>query len=297
MTNTYYTLEEAAEKLKFSETVLVRLSQYLKVPQAAYEEAGYLSFKGDLAFSEQDLTFFTQVKERLLLGESLDDVKNRLPQRVVANVDVSTAQRPAGQFAAILPQASPGAAILEEFGQEPEVLGGVSNTLPGEMPPLRGIQDRTPYEKAAEKSFERYKSMHRSGVGKVFENMLKEVGGPQSSRKAGTVTPAFRPMRGQIEGLDGETTPPSSREDAILPFSRWVAAQGLNRGPALSQTSLVRPGGVSGMSQPVSSRPSSTGAVWESLIQQATQKPRGLNIQLKNAAILLREHTLGQSPP
>ena len=35
MTHLCYTLEEAAERLNLSETVLVRLSQYFKVPKAA----------------------------------------------------------------------------------------------------------------------------------------------------------------------------------------------------------------------------------------------------------------------
>src|SRR4051794_19897343 len=78
MTHLCYTLEETADRLNLSETVLVRLSQYFKVPKSAYEDIGYLSFKGDLAFSDQDIAFFRQVKERLLAGENLEEVKGRM---------------------------------------------------------------------------------------------------------------------------------------------------------------------------------------------------------------------------
>lgn len=78
MTQVCYSLEEAAEKLGVSETVLVRLSQYFKMPVDAYEDLGYLSFKGDLTFLERDLHFFREVRERLLEGESLEEVKNHL---------------------------------------------------------------------------------------------------------------------------------------------------------------------------------------------------------------------------
>jgi len=311
MTNICYTLEEAAEKLKFSETVLVRLSQYLKVPRAAYEESGYLSFKGDLEFSEQDLAFFSQVKERLLLGESLDDVKNRLPQVVISDVQSSVENREGEKLkAAISPlqegrsaqYAVPGAG--PDAVQQPDVLGGVSSTAPGELPPMREIQDRQPYEKAAEKSFERYKSRHRSNIGKVFENMLKEVGGPQSSRRAGSAAmPALRPMRGKT-AADSEEMSEEMQEslphqgEAILPFSRWLGSIVANT-PAPGFGASAIP-----LSQPVEpiaaiarkfNRAAPPDAVWETLVQHAAQKPRTLNVQLKNAALLLRERTLGQS--
>lgn len=310
MTNICYTLEEAAEKLKFSETVLVRLSQYLKVPRAAYGESGYLSFKGDLAFSEQDLAFFTQVKERLLMGESLDDVKNRMPQYVASQVAGPGAGVQSETVGPVQINGDPRSAVPEAFDQEPDVLGGIAITAPGELPPMREIQDRKPYEKAAEKSFERYKSMHRSGIGKVFENMLKEVGGPQPTRKTGASTPVYKPMRGRA--FDPEETPqPQKREDAMLPFSRWlgrdteassgpvvqpsVAAPQATRPPRIPMPK-VAPSYAAGYQASLAPRkPVVMGAVWETLVHDAAQKPRTLNLQLKSAALLLRERTLGQT--
>jgi hypothetical protein len=328
MTNVCYTLEEVAEKLKFSETVLVRLSQYLKMPRAAYEASGYLSFKGDLTFSEQDLDFFTQVKERLLLGESLDDVKNRLPQVVNSSVEsnettnpIKTSEGREGIHSApeplqVQPSVSPSAAMIEALDQEPDVLGGTASTAPGELPPMREIQDREPYEKAAEKSFERYKSRHRSGIGKVFENMLKEVGGPQAGRRSGSLMPTFKPMRGKsVENLENppETSPRAKDvEDAALPFSRWLGSS-LNNNPGTNLGGAVGPGftqpaGIREprekdskdpverfVTPPKSTQPVVPQAIWEPLVQQAAQKPRALSIQLKNAALLLREQTLGHS--
>lgn len=77
-TQLYYGLEQAGEKLGMSETVLVRLSQYFKIPANAYETEGYLSFKGELQFSEEDLRFFRMVRERLVSGESLDHVRKEI---------------------------------------------------------------------------------------------------------------------------------------------------------------------------------------------------------------------------
>jgi hypothetical protein len=74
-THIFYELPQAAEQLDMSETVLVRLSQYFKIPALAYEEEGYLSFKGELLFSEPDIRFFKMVKERLMSGATLPQVK------------------------------------------------------------------------------------------------------------------------------------------------------------------------------------------------------------------------------
>ncbi|MBY0403579.1 MAG: hypothetical protein K2X66_06740 [Cyanobacteria bacterium] len=84
MTELCYSLETAAEKLGVSETVLVRLSQYFKFPAHAYGDEGYLSFKGELTFSEQDLRFFRMVRERLLDGESLEEVKGNQKPRYLS---------------------------------------------------------------------------------------------------------------------------------------------------------------------------------------------------------------------
>jgi len=291
MTNICYTLEEAAEKLNLSETVLVRLSQYLKMPRSAYEEAGYLSFKGDLSFGEQDLAFFQKVKERLLMGESLDDVKSRIPQKTTSIL--SEPAEPALPQAEVpnLADSSPS----EPKEQEPSLLGGSSVELTGELPAMSEIKDRKPYEKAAEKSFERYKSKHRSTLGKVFENMLKEVGGPKTGRRSETVTPAFRPMRNQAhenaEGQEGREITGLAREDARLPFVRSFTPEGDSPSPQVGYhpDSIAKKFGTT----PQPAKPIPSHAIWQPMIQQAAQKPRTLNIQLKNAALLLRQQTLG----
>ncbi len=79
MTDLIYSLEETAQKLGMSETVLVRLSQYFRIPQVAYEKEGYLSFKGELFFTYQDLVFFRQVHDRIVDGDSLSDIKAQIP--------------------------------------------------------------------------------------------------------------------------------------------------------------------------------------------------------------------------
>ncbi len=289
MTVVFYNLEEAAEQLKFSETVLVRLSQYFKVPQVAYEQSGYLSFKGDLAFSEQDLAFFARIKERLVLGESLDAIKEELSQfphtqwvayltgRPEAGIPVAVAQPP-----------------HESEGLTPEVLGGVSQMVPGELPPMREIQGRQPYEKVAAQSFERYKSMHRNSLGKVFENMLKEVSSASVESRPASVLPGFRPVRPKSGG--GVSAPKSGKElqrEALLPFHQADQPAPYGRG-GLHATELT--------GQPLNKTRGSvatpaTDAVWQDMIQQATHTPRSLDSSLKNAAQLLRARTLGQPVP
>ncbi|MBX2861391.1 MAG: hypothetical protein KTR14_09150, partial [Vampirovibrio sp.] len=75
MNSICYSLTEAAQRLEISETILVRLSQYFKVPEDGYDEEGYLSFKGDLLFMDDDLAFFRRVHEQLLAGKSLEAIK------------------------------------------------------------------------------------------------------------------------------------------------------------------------------------------------------------------------------
>jgi hypothetical protein len=156
-----YSVEEAAQALNLSETVLVRLSQYFKVPAAAYEEVGYLSFKGDLIFSEPDLAFFRQIKERLVAGDTLEQAKQKVPYGPPAGVQA-----------------------------QPQPLQEKNRTL-------REVQDDAPYQKAAERDFARYKSTHHTSISKVFSNMVKQVNANVSSQKKGT-TPVAKPMRDKI---------------------------------------------------------------------------------------------------
>lgn len=316
MTHLCYTLEEAAEKLKLSETVLVRLSQYFKVPRTAYEDVGYLSFKGDLAFTEQDLAFFRQAKERLLSGQSLDEVKSRMREEP----GIPAGQGSQGQWREILKDsatAQPASASAygayrmperEEVSQpnlmnpsmqqhhpnwagvepapQPQkpdhrsaVQGGIFNPLLGtaqraaqsdvpneEAGPIREIQDRKPYEKAAEQSFERYKSIHRAGLGRVFENIMKEVGSSGSRKQKSSGLAGLRGKNGYVS--EPLNRPTAAKTDAFLPFMR-------------------------GLGNLVSAKPDPKGNMgWEQVIHQAVSQPRTLNTQLKSAAALLRERAL-----
>ncbi len=290
MTHLCYTLEEAAEKLKLSETVLVRLSQYFKVPRAAYEDVGYLSFKGDLAFSEQDIAFFRQAKERLLSGNSLDEVKSRMRESAPGSPIAAGAAgaEPQSLYSSQSPSWAQSLSQGQPSGPSPLNRGrgwvprpeGFSESEK-EAAAIREIQDRKPYEKAAEQSFERYKSIHRTGLGKVFENMLKEVGSSGSRRRATPDTPGYKPMRNKAieapEQLAPKRQAQTTRKDALLPFVR----------------------GLGGSKQSVgqSSKPQAAGEPsWEQVIHDAVNNPRTMNTHLKGAAALLREKTLGSLP-
>lgn len=78
MTQLCYSIQEAANIIDMSEPVLVRLSQFFKVPENAYEDTGYLSFKGDLVFNDDDIHFFKQVKNRILQGETIETIRDRI---------------------------------------------------------------------------------------------------------------------------------------------------------------------------------------------------------------------------
>jgi hypothetical protein len=183
MTQICYSLEEAAQKLNLSETILVRLSQYFKVPAAAYEEAGYLSFKGDLLFSEPDLAFFRRVKECLVAGDSLEQAKQKV--QPPASVSVQPLEK---------------SLETSQAGQE-----------------LQEIQNPALYQKTAERDFARYKSANRPSISRVFENMLKEVNHTVSPVKKSAL-PEAKPMRQKtaLSGAQRQSTP----SEKLLPFSR-----------------------------------------------------------------------------
>ncbi|WP_373533583.1 hypothetical protein [Vampirovibrio sp.] len=263
MTHLCYTLQEASEKLKLTETVLVRLSQYFKVPRSAYEASGYLSFKGDLSFTEPDIDFFRQAKERLVQGESLDTIKNRIREQEPLPVQSGYPAAPpesTHRDRVTPPKTEFSAAVLQPLAASE---------------PMREIQDREPYEKAVEASFERYKSIHRTGLGRVFENMLKEVGVTRSDDKKPDAIPDFRPLR-------PKTTQHATRPsvERLLPFQKAEAPQS--------------PESVSKSTQAKRTQTPSMEPSWEQLLKQATHQPRTLNSHLKGAAALLRERATGQ---
>lgn len=273
MTHVCYSLQEAADKLKLTETVLVRLSQYFKMPRSAYEASGYLSFKGDLAFTEPDLQFFVRVKERLLLGDTLDMVKRHVDSigalgqsmASVSGSEATTARNQVGANAGI-PALPP--KMLNE--------------------PIREIQDRQPYEKAAEVSFERYKSVHRTGLGRVFESMLKEVGATAAGSAPSSGQSGAQAQRDNAVKMAG-TKARTGRFSPFLP----------SEPPADSSASVLDKGAMdqaatSSRSIHASLETPSVDSSWEQLLKQAVQQPRVLNSQLKSAAALLRERATSQ---
>lgn len=313
MTQLCYTLDEAAEKLNLSETVLVRLSQYFRVPRAAYEEVGYLSFKGDLTFSDQDIAFFRQVKERLLAGETLEDVKNRIRPE-----PLQTQARPAAAAS------GPAQPLPQPKAQAPNVSYHYSEVAQSSQPPqaapvqpmampLKEVEDRAPFEKAAKKEFDRYKSTHRTGLGKVFENMIKEVGSTPSPKRASAV-PEYKPLKAKVQTDEDFAPRRETREakDSILPFrpqrERPNGRAARNQAPVYDDMAEAR------YEQPAYEQPAyeeSSGrgeklwskvsknieqdeaASWNQIIQQAATRPRTLNSNLKTAAQILKNRALG----
>ncbi len=272
MTHLCYTLEEAAQKLNMSETVLVRLSQYFKVPATAYESVGYLSFKGDLSFSDQDISFFRQVKERLLDGESLEEVKQRIRAEggVESTPEFQSVLR-GGELERVQPEQATqhinatgfnaeGASteISENLRRKP-TKEPVSGAAPSSPSPMLELQNELPLKTQAEKDFQRYKGQHHAASSKVFQKMLKEVG-PTTAREP--MFPTFKPVRPKAESLH-KVQHPTPKTKVTQPVSE---------------------------DQP-----------WEHLLEQATSRPRQLNAHLRASAQLLKEQrvrkktqTLGQ---
>lgn len=178
MTHLCYSLDEAAQQLDVSETVLVRLSQALRVPESAYEESGFLSFKGDLSFTDHDITFFRQVKQQLLAGETLEDVKRRIRNHGPTALETPTADTPAAtepaSFAQTLTQQADQPVkpqIVRRPSARPEPAPQAAE------PVLNEVIESTPeaVDALATKDFERYKHQNRPGAFKLFENILSEI--------------------------------------------------------------------------------------------------------------------------
>jgi hypothetical protein len=137
MTQLCYSLEDAAQRLDVSETVLFRLSQAFKVPASAYEAVGALSFKGDPVFAEPELAFFREVKERLLAGETLEALKRRPPSLSPPPRTPSRAERPIALSALRRASTPPTPLISTTPARAPAILKGEkSETLPLPASPL-----------------------------------------------------------------------------------------------------------------------------------------------------------------
>ncbi len=185
MTTLIYSLEEAARNLGMSETVLVRLSQYFRIPQAAYEEGNYLSFRGDLGFTGHDIAFFAQVRDRILAGDSLEDIRQRVRYDNIA-------PRP-------------------EAPAPPRTASAVAETGGGD-----------PLKRMAEKSFRRYKEANQATPGGVFRKMMHRVGEPDPETVE--VSPRKLSTRGITDALGSlfpkkpsVSDPLALKEQGILP--------------------------------------------------------------------------------
>ncbi len=280
MTHVCYSLQEAADKLKLTETVLVRLSQFFKMPRAAYEASGYLSFKGDLAFTEPDLQFFLRVKERLLMGDTLEMVKRHLSSLEALGQSMTSATQ--DEEESVTPNGADSMSASVSVGPS-----SGSSSVP--QAPMREIQDRQPYEKAAEDSFERYKSVHRTGLGRVFESMLKEVGAtaPDHPELPERVSPSAP------KAHSGTVAEPKNRAGRFSPFLP-LEPEKSSVEPSEPMTGKAPAGKMAAHPPRPSQEIASLDASWEQLLKQAVQQPRVLNSHLKSAAALLRERATRQ---
>ncbi len=295
MNHLCYTQQETANRLNISETVLVRLSQYFKVPANAYEAIGAMSFKDDLAFSDQDILFFRQVKERLLAGETLEAVKGRVqttgratginPTDAKSNNSASFAAHLIEADQAPMPVSTPKVS-LKPNAMPPKAIDrlrfatakpGLTNPVPPIIQPSAGsgataspnlleIVNPHSFQDAADQSFEQYKSQHRSGlgIGKVFEKMLQDVRG--TVPKKNTLNNALPPWRMQIHFPKRLS---EASEQALVPEAPEFIA--------VEQTV----------------KPFSPFGSLENLLHEAT--PRRLPATLTHAALRLKEKALIQA--
>lgn len=323
MTQICYSLEETARRLDMSETVLVRLSQYFKVPQSAYEEMGFLSFKGDLAFSDQDIGFFRQVKEHLLAGESLETVKTRIrePQATQmprkdtsfleatrrVNIETLTEQKLVAPSAPPIRQqgepqmrqAEIEAEILDEIllPVEPEPVA-IQPIFPA---PLREVEAPEMLQQAADASFERYKGKTRPQTNrgpKIFEKMIRQVG-QSGEDKPFSSLPFAKPIKPKVE-TNPEFTLESMFEDepdAGLRDEREIQELDARKPIRLEPIGLAQTRDIEFDRQAAQSQ--EVAAVlnerfpWKAHIQQASRQPRPLDDRLKQAAKLIREQATG----
>jgi hypothetical protein len=192
-----HTLEEASQRLNLSETVLVRLSQYFKMPASAYDSVdghalGGLSFKDDPVFMETDLAFFRELKERLISGETLESLKRR-PPKPVSKLDsvplaslkrplsirpmslgetpitISAALRDAENAKPLLTETDIQLIPLTQFQVSPGNADAITKVG------IRVLHNPTLLSKLAERSFKHYKHQNGVGFGQVFKKILNSL--------------------------------------------------------------------------------------------------------------------------
>lgn len=264
-----YSLTEAAQKLELSETVLIRLSQFLRVPATAYDTLGRsLTYKGDLLLTDADITFFQQVKERLLKGESLEDIKRRI---VPEAIDVLPAS---GLIPALLPSGERAQPSARGEGQEAVQLQAAMAPKP-----LKEIKSAHTLQNVADKTFERYRAEHRTPPQQVFKHLVQETTPGRKDRlQSSGLSASTEAMIARLAGGSAEAIMPKSNQNLIKPPEMTTSGKPQAFSGQLQAGKLMR---QAGSEQP-----------WQPLIDAAIRQPRQLNIQLKTAAQLLKQKAL-----
>jgi|GEM_PF-2720232 len=196
-THICYGLEEAAGQLQLSESILLRLSQFFRVPSDAYEDVGSMSFKADPVFYEAEMTFFLEVKKRLLAGETLQQLKKNPPRLKKSfpqpemlkdnpNTGSSQAKKP-GLASPSLRSGTPLSNTLNSLNRrqrdssQPQELPPIDNSPQGNSmasSELREIpSDDRMMSRVADDRFKQYKKKNGGfGLKKVFQKLLKDLG-------------------------------------------------------------------------------------------------------------------------
>jgi len=196
-THICYGLEEAAAQLQLSESILLRLSQFFRVPSDAYEDVGSMSFKPDPVFYEAEMTFFLEVKKRLLAGETLQQLKKNPPRLKKSfpqpeiiknnhNTVASQVKKP-GLASPSLRSGTPLSNTLNSLNRKQRDTSKPQGTEPAEMFPqansiasseLREIPgDEHTLSRVADDRFKQYKKKNGGfGLKKVFQKLLKDLG-------------------------------------------------------------------------------------------------------------------------
>jgi hypothetical protein len=196
-THICYGLEEAAGQLQLSESILLRLSQFFRVPSDAYEDVGSMSFKADPVFYEAEMAFFLEVKKRLLAGETLQQLKKNpprlkksFPQPEMLNSNPNTGSSQAKKPGLASPSLRSGTPLsntlnsLNRRQRDSSQLQGLSpvedrsqgNSVASSE--LREIpSDEHMLSRVADDRFKQYKKKNGGfGLKKVFQKLLKDLG-------------------------------------------------------------------------------------------------------------------------
>jgi len=319
-----YSLTEAAQKLDLSETVLIRLSQFLRVPATAYDNLGRpVTYKGDLLLTDVDIAFFKQVKDRLLKGESLEDIKRRIvPDAIDVGSVPSEAALSASSGATPPPSPLPQGEGEQIYASAPAYQAVLANHTPPDLPDSRllprgegaqGLQTRGADE-GAQVSGSRLRS-YQAGPDQLAQP-LKNVESQQTLQTAADKsfqryraehrTPPTQVFKNLVQETNPESTPqqspkaPPPRPSTADMVARMASGSAEAVRPRAQQTPQAqqppparRPQAFSGQLQSGKlAQNHYTDQPWRPLIEAAVNQPRPLNTQLKTAAQLLKQKAL-----